>query len=670
MGKRTSTNSCLFFLLLCALWSAVGAQDSARICDEQVQSASRKTIVIARPGVEGLGGGNQESSWIPSFIESFLYFRLGAVQQLVIVSPDTIAAQLSAAEGVGAAVSGEQGLAKYSVIAKNMNASFLLNTELNQTKGKKPVRFSLVLIGVQDGKADTFAINIPPLENPAENIEAALDSCVNKMLLGSSISLLPREKKLLGINIVGPGKNAKAIGSALSGIKTLKGKEHENVAQDLKKLVSQDPKVYLAYYAGAQEFARASRYGDAALLLRDLIMKIGPNYPALYPLAARNFRLSDNNEDALQIVNMAQGMKLTTDALLLEKALVFEALEDWDKAGNAYHEVLVCDSTNYDALLFMTKKFNKENRSFEALALAKQITSNYPNQGVGFLEMGKCLIGLKQGAEAKRALERAGELLPNDGLPKLLLGDLCSADRDYNGALGYYQKAMPLMAQNVDIYVKAAQTCMLMDNYVDALEMLKKVEKQFYDNTAFLKVLGVSEYRLSDTIKAQRDFNRFCENGGRDAEVYTILGDINENKGQLAKAREFYEKAQLMEPGNAEVREKLAALMVKTKLTEKGPGTEDEEGNASHNPSAKGTGRIVFQIGSGVACLGAIAAGVFMDREVVRLAPGYHSSRSVAETQSFHSSIEKDILYRNVLYAAGGVLGLGCSVTFFIPSKR
>lgn len=668
MGKKSSTGRRLLFLLIGALLSIAGAQESTRICDEQVQSASRKTIVIARSeGADVLG--SQESSWIPPFVEAFLYFRLGAVQQLIVVPSDTIASQLSSAGSDATAIPGEQGMSKYLSVAKSIKASYLLFTQFKPANSRKSVIFSLSLIGTGNDAADTFSVS-SPVGNPVENIEAALDSCVNKMLLGSTVSLLPREKKLLGINLVGPGKNTKIIGSALANSKTLKGKEHENIAQDLKKLVGQDPKAYLAYYAGALEFARAARFEDAALLLRDLILKIGPNYPALYPLAARNYRLSDNNEDALQIVNMAQGMKLTTDALLLEKALVFEALEDLEKAGNAYQEVLACDSTNYDALLFMTKKYNKENRSFEALAMAKLITSNYPNQGIGYLELGKCLIGLKQTAEAKNALQMAADLMPNDGVPLLLLGDFCSNERDYDRALGFYQKAMPLMPQSADIYVKTAQTHMALGNYIDALELLRKVEKQFYDNPVFLKALGTAEYRLSDTVKAQRDFNRFCENGGRDAEVFTLLGDIHRNKGQMQKALEFYEKAQLLEPSNNDIREKVMSVKVKADLSEKAPGDKGNGSGDDGNAPSKGHGRIVFQIGSGVACLGAIAAGVFMDREVARQYTTYQGSRVVVETQSLRTSIEKNTLYRNILYAAGGVLGLGCSITFFIPSKN
>ena len=50
---------------------------------------------------------------------------------------------------------------------------------------------------------------------------------------------------------------------------------------------------------------------------------------------------------------------------------------------------------------------------------------------------------------------------------------------------------MELMPQNVDIYVKAAHTSMLLGNAAGALEILKKVEKQFYDNPALSKEMGL-----------------------------------------------------------------------------------------------------------------------------------------------------------------------------------
>jgi tetratricopeptide (TPR) repeat protein len=78
-------------------------------------------------------------------------------------------------------------------------------------------------------------------------------------------------------------------------------------------------------------------------------------------------------------------------------------MEDWDKAQQAYQDVLSSDPVNYHALLFLMRKSNRDKEFEKALKYADAFLQNYPNDGPAFLEKSKALIALNRFEEGPGA---------------------------------------------------------------------------------------------------------------------------------------------------------------------------------------------------------------------------------------------------------------------------
>jgi Flp pilus assembly protein TadD, contains TPR repeats len=500
------------------------------------------SLIIARP-VTSSKNDLQELSWLPSFSHEFLLFRFGAISQIKVLDPETLAVKIHGYKSYGEASPSEQS---YLSAARKLNATHVLFAKYGADKSSKALQFSLTLVSVDDPnnalKGESSA--------PVDKVDACLDSCISQLLATWGVQPEAYASKFFRTSITGSGKCEKAAGNAMAASSS-SASVHKKIADDLKKCSSSEPQAYLMYYLGALEYAKAKEYENAGLLLKDLIYKLGPVYPSLYPRAARYFRLCDKFEDGLQMIKLCEGLNMQAENLAEEKALLLEGMEDWDNAQDAYQQVLSIDPGNYHALLFLMKKYNKDKKPDKALEQAVAFLKAYPGDGVGLLEKGKALFALLRFQEAQPLLSRAAGLLPKNAEPLHLLGDIYQHNNDNKMAIQSYSRALELTPENVALYIKIAHAHMLMKNPSAALAELKKVEKKFYDNTEVQKGIGLAEYILGDTAAAKRDLARCAQSAEPDVTVCLTLGELYSNSAEYDKSLEMYEKALKADPGNS-----------------------------------------------------------------------------------------------------------------------
>jgi len=397
------------FLFLIVPISAVLAQDPAGESEKppipiiNINNGAPIPLVIARPIAESKAM-DADGSWYPAFVFEYLFFRLDAVNQFQVVYPDTLCTQFSDYCAFGQSAPSRQS---YFSQARKFNASFVLFPEFKTEKKSKTVEFTITLQSIEN---DDKRI-VVKASCDKEKSDEGLDSCISQLIASAGMSLESHTAKFLRTKIVGSGKCERLVGSSVVTMNKSSIQNHAKIADDLKKCSDQENQSYLSYYLGALEFAKAGRFENAALLMKDLIFRLGPVYPNLYPLAARFFRLAEQNENAMQMIKVCEGLNLKTNPIIIEKALVLEALGDWANAETAYQEVLTIDQGNFNALLFLMRKYNKDEKADEALKLSQVFEAKYPDNGMGYLEKGKSFIILKQTKNAQSALSRASGLL-------------------------------------------------------------------------------------------------------------------------------------------------------------------------------------------------------------------------------------------------------------------
>jgi tetratricopeptide (TPR) repeat protein len=637
------------------------AQDPVSINDKGAvgRESAKITLVIARPSTSSKSD-LQELSWVPAFAHEFLLFRLGVINQIRIVDPDTVAEQLRGFASYKETPPPKQA---YLSFAKKMNATHVLFPEFQSDKSNKTLRFSLTAISVSDETNSLRGESVAGIDKA----DACLDSSISQLLKAWEIQPEDYAARFFRQPITGSGKCDKAAGNALMAASSSKEPNHKKIADDLKKCSGQDPQAFLMYYVAALEFAKANDYEDAGLILKDLIYKLGPVYPSLYPRAARYFRLCEKFEDGLQMVKLCEGLNLQSGNLAEEKAMLLEGLEDWDKAQQAYQDVLSSDPGNYRALLFLMKKSNKDKEFDKALKYADAFLQNYPSDGPAFLEKSKALVALNRFEEAQMPLTRAVVLLSGNPEPDVLLGDLYAKKNDNAMAVQCYTKALAVSPENVDIHIKIARAYMLLNNPREALAGLKKIEKKFYDNPEVQKGIGMAEYQLGDTAAAKRDLNRCVQSGQPDISVCLTLGTLYYKSAEYNKSLEMYQQALKLDPGNAIAERSIQTVKGKMQGTggEKNMVAGQSQGETSGGISAVTVIRII----AGAMCVGAVAGGYFFNSKISGLQTDYSNSHSTSTVNSLHTDLANHQLYRNILYGVGGLSGIGFGVTFAIPSR-
>ena len=650
---------CLFFA---CLGSLVFAQDPVSINDKGSfgRQSPKITLIVARPAAASKND-MRDFSWVSALSHEFLLFRLGVINQIRIVDPDTLAVQI---RGYGSYKELPPSKQSYLSYAKKMQATHVLFPEFESDKSNKSFKFSLKVLSVADeNNSDLRGESTCSIEKA----DACMDSCISQLLKAWDIQPEDYAVRFFKLPITGSGKCDKSAGNDLVAASSSKEPNHKGIAEDLKKCYSQDPQAFLMYYMAALEYAKAGDYGNAGLSLKDLIYKLGPVYPALYKRAARYFRLCDKFEDGLQMVKVCEGLNLPSDNLVEEKALLLESMEEWDNAQQAYQDLLASDPDNYHALLFLMRKSNRDKEFDKALKFADALLKNYPGDGQAFLEKSKALVAMNRFEEAQTPLTRAAILLPNNPEPSVLLGDLYQKKNDNNMANQCYLKALALAPENVDIHIKVARTYMLLNNPREALAGLKKIEKKFYDNPEVQKGIGLAEYQLGDIDAAKRDLNRCVESGRPDIVVCLTLGTLYSKSTEYKKSLEMFERALKLDPGNSSAERNIQ--IIKTKIQGIG-GEKDLAASGSQAETSGGVRAItVIRIIAGALFVGAVGGGYFFNSKISGLQTDYSKSHSTSTVNSLHDDLEKHQLYRNILYGVGGLSGIGFGVTFAIPSR-
>jgi tetratricopeptide (TPR) repeat protein len=615
------------------------------------------SLVVARP-TDNSKSYDVDNSWISAFCHEFLLFRFGAIGRFKVEDPDSVGLQIRKYNSYNNEPLPKQTYISY---AKKINVPYILCLEFAIDNAVKKIHFNLSLESIgNDEKALSSA------SCDVEKIDKGLDLCVREVINLCTPAPESYTLKFLKTKIVGSLKSAKLIGaSRIAAYKS--DKKHLKFAEDLKK-ISTHEQSFLAQYVGAREFAKAGQYEDAALLLKDLIFNLGPCYPHLYALTAKNFRMAKKYEDALQMVKVCEGLNLQTNDLILEKALVLEARNEWNDAESAYREVLTFDPNNYNALIFLMRKSNRDKQADEALNLAAAFERQYPEDGRECLEKGKALMTLNQRKNARSSLNRALALMPDNGEAHLLLAELLMQEGDFNGALSHYAKLMKLTPDNVDVYIKAAHAYTLQANPGAALETLQKIATRYYDNPVVQREVGLAEFQTGDTAKAKRDLSRYLQNWEPDLKVLVILGRIHSDLGEYEEALEMFEKAYPLDNNEPAARQRIEA--VKARLLAQGPSRKAKspfEDMELKKPKKKFPVELTVKIASGGLAAIGFVGGYLINQKINEEELEYHATHNTPRANELGDLMRKNEKLRNALYLMGFGSGTLFGVSFFVP---
>ncbi len=250
---------------------------------------------------------------------------------------------------------------------------------------------------------------------------------------------------------------------------------------------------------------------------------------------------------------------------------------DLEKAAELYHEHIVADSQNPEALnlygLCLTKmgKYNLAEEVFSR-ALAKKADNPelYRNRGAIRASLGKI-------SEALLDYEKSLQLLPQDFGSLLNAGSACIKLNKSEKAVFFFQKATEISPKDdgaiaglaCSLSMRALQAIQY-KKFKSAIKDLIHANKLCPEEWEILFNLGNAYLKSGDYKKASQAFGSATKLNCKSVDLFANLGVAQERLGLYSKSEESYTNALNLNPKNSAVLYNKSLLLLKTGRYEQG----------------------------------------------------------------------------------------------------
>jgi len=296
--------------------SVQGSKDVLKTPYEIVKEQNKEAVplLIMRP-VSEYGVSKLKDEWLLYLCEAYLYFRLGGIPAIHIVSPDTLSVLLTGYKDYKRAIPKEQ----YKEIGEQVAMPYLLYLQC-QAAGKN-VNFLGGISSIDESRSFANITTQFPLKDLAASLDMYAFQIVNEMGIESD----KQNKPFLDTPLASKkDRNLKMLGELLSEVGKL-NKVDKMVWDDfLKKyniLLKKDSRMLVGYYAAVNFCEAAEKYKDGATFSHNLVEKLGEKYPPAYVSTVRFYRLAKQYDMAADMAGRAGNLEGIQTQLKKEIAL-------------------------------------------------------------------------------------------------------------------------------------------------------------------------------------------------------------------------------------------------------------------------------------------------------------------------------------------------------------
>jgi len=249
----------------------------------------------------------------------------------------------------------------------------------------------------------------------------------------------------------------------------------EEAENFLKRAEASDPNNYRLHAIRGEMFALEDHNDDAIReyqsALRNLPQAVpeGPLYPVSLHLSLSEIyrRLEQEPQSTAELqaarntLNQVPGTdKQTRPEYLRLRALIAAGFGDNASAERDLKEAMSLAPNNVNLELNYANLLWRTNREQEALALYKHSLEIDPGNHASLTALGYLSRDLKDPASAEKYFLKLEELYPGDYVPYFALGDLYTAQRQFDRAEASYKKAHELAPKNALIVASAINSAL------------------------------------------------------------------------------------------------------------------------------------------------------------------------------------------------------------------
>jgi len=237
----------------------------------------------------------------------------------------------------------------------------------------------------------------------------------------------------------------------------------------------------------------------------------------------------------------------------------------------------------------------------EAGDLLRLALPRAPNNFRLLVLLGQIEVHLGNLVDARRHLNRAVKLEPNEATSLFAFGLLESAERNYEAALSNFKQAHALASDSTPILVQLVVNAMRANRTQIAVDAANKLLQLKPDDSEFLYLLGAASLQHGSLTAAQNALERYTVQRPDDPRACLALGITfarQHEKNEQAKRQ--FEKCLKLDPTNVEARYQMGLILKSEGDVEKAISMFEEatRGDSQHANVLRDLGSLYLQTGA------------------------------------------------------------------------
>lgn len=231
--------------------------------------------------------------------------------------------------------------------------------------------------------------------------------------------------------------------------------------------------------------------------------------------------LEIGNTEPLQELVSDEGLESASNELLISIAKYDVQEGNVDHAEKIYQEVLSRDEENYEALLGLSHIQMYKHEYLKAIMSLSKMTETYPYEKEPFFSLGVSYLSIGQMDKGQEALKQAYELSPESFEIMQAYTEILLYQEEFEEVQDILSREIEEGLENGQIFYLMARAKEGLEEFEEALEFYQKASVELEDSVEFIV-----------------DYVRFLREEGR-----------------IAKAKEWLEHGQHLEPLNEDLQE-------------------------------------------------------------------------------------------------------------------
>lgn len=347
--------------------------------------------------------------------------------------------------------------------------------------------------------------------------------------------------------------------TGLAELAQLEGKAAE-VTQWREKALAENPDEVLPAMLLANHYLRTGAK-DKALTLARKFQVANPKNPDLVDLLGQAQMANGDRDGALESYSKLAAMLPKSAQAQMRLAAVHMAQSNPSAAAADLKKALALEPNFLEAQLAQAELAVRSSKFDEALAIARQIQKQRPEEGVGYTLEGSALQGQGKHAQAVRAYEKAlvlsGNVLIKTKLHSALT--LSGKGKEADARLAAWQKQQP---DDVVLAMYAADTLLASKQFKEAIARLEPMAQRAPKNPVVLNNLAWAYQQVKDP-RALAMAERALAAAPDSPAIMDTLGNILVEQGNVKRGLGYLQSAVTKSPDDANIRLHLAQGLAK-----------------------------------------------------------------------------------------------------------